>query len=105
MQMIILVHNTNYIVWVLITHVLNLVDKLKHLGNYMSEDCNVVTDCNLKKLLFIGYVNKLPKHWQADQHTKPPLYGLKHGYMYAHKAPGRHYVKCMIIVSRLQSRL
>ena len=44
---------------VLHTHVLKWVDKVKHLGNYMNKDCNEVTDCDFKKSLFIGYVNKL----------------------------------------------
>ena len=45
------------------THVLKWVDKVKHLGNYMKKGCNEVTDCNFKKSLFIGYVNKLRSNW------------------------------------------
>ena len=41
------------------THVLKWLDKVKHLGNFINTDCNEITDCNFKKSLFIGYVNKL----------------------------------------------
>ena len=41
------------------THVLKWLDKVKHLGNYINTDGNEITDCNFKKSLFIGYVNKL----------------------------------------------
>ena len=37
------------------THVLKWLDKVKHLGNFINTDCNEITDCNLKKSLFIGY--------------------------------------------------
>ena len=52
---------------VLNTHVLKWVDKVKHLGNYMNKDCNEVTDCNFKKSLFIGYVNKLRSNFGKMQ--------------------------------------
>ena len=41
------------------THVLKWLDKVKHLGNFNNTDCNEITDCNFKKSLFIGYLNKL----------------------------------------------
>ena len=44
---------------VLDTHVLKWMDKVKHLGNFINIDCNEISDCNFKKSLFIGYVNKL----------------------------------------------
>ena len=52
---------------VLNTHVLKWVDKVKHLENYMNKDCNEVTDCNFKKSLFIGYVNKLRSNFGKMQ--------------------------------------
>ena len=52
---------------VLNTHVLKWVDKVKHLENYMNKDCNEVTDCNFKKSLFIGYVNKLRNNFSKMQ--------------------------------------
>ena len=44
---------------VLDTHVLKWMDKVKHLGNFINKDCNEISDCNFKKSLYIGYVNKL----------------------------------------------
>ena len=41
------------------THALKWMDKVKHHGNYINKDCNEIPDCNFKKSLFIGYVNKL----------------------------------------------
>ena len=41
------------------THVLKWLDKVKHLGNFINTDYNEIIDCNFKKSLFIGYVNKL----------------------------------------------
>ena len=41
------------------THVLKWLDKVKHLENFINTDCNEIADCNFKKSLFIGYVNKL----------------------------------------------
>ena len=41
------------------THVLKWLDNIKHLGNFINTDCNEITDCNLKKSLFVGYVNTL----------------------------------------------
>ena len=52
---------------VLNTHVPKWVDKVKHLGNYINKDCNEVTDCNFKKSLFIGYVNKLRSNFGKMQ--------------------------------------
>ena len=46
---------------------LKWVDKVKHLRNYMNKDCNEVTDCNIKKSLFIGYVNKLRSNFGKMQ--------------------------------------
>ena len=40
-------------------HALKWMDKVKHLGNFINKDCNEIPDCNFKKSLFIGYVNKL----------------------------------------------
>ena len=36
-----------------------LTDNVVHLGNYINNACNDDIDCNIKKYLFIGYVNKL----------------------------------------------
>ena len=44
---------------VLNTGVFKWVDKVKHLGDDMNKDYNEVIDCNFKKSLFMGYVNKL----------------------------------------------
>ena len=52
---------------VLNTHFLKWVDKVKHLGKYMNKYCNEVADCNFKKSLFIGYINKLRSNFGKMQ--------------------------------------
>ena len=49
---------------VLDTHALKWMDKVKHLGSFINKDCNEIPDCNFKKSLFIGYVNKLRSNFE-----------------------------------------
>ena len=48
---------------------LQWVDKVRHLGNLINNTCTDLLDCNFKRSMFIGYVNKLRCNYGKVQYN------------------------------------